>query len=344
MRRVTLIMAAILTVVAAVGMPLAHATNNVHALYLGNSTVGSCAGKCENLVTTTGSADTGTSQSIPLGSPPGTPSDQTTGVSGGTTNAPTCAFSTNPTQNDILVASFMVSPSSISVNSVTDTLNNAFSLVKSSAQASSTVTFTAYVYAATETAISGSDTITINLSGTITDTYLTCWKDSGVTATARATASGSGTVTSGSGPFSMSTASMAITGNDLVYAFAAYQPCDGESNGPTYTSGFTSMNAHGTPTGNIGTDCHGSGPSGSRHGQDNTIDEFEIPSSSGSSTAAMQSGTFANSISQNTWGWVEIEVDFQVSSPVGKYIVKPDTTSSPTVGTPSTSSVSGYAW
>jgi len=104
------------------------------------------------------------------------------------------------------------------------------------------------------------------------------------------------------------------------------------------------MNAHGTPTGNIGTDCHGSGPVGNRHAQDNTVDEYEIPSSTGSSTAAMQSGTFGNSISQNTWGWVELEVDFQASSPVGKYVVKPDTASSATTGTPSTTSVSGYAW
>src|SRR5690242_14098627 len=106
MRRATLIMTAILAVVVAVGMPLAHAANNVHTLYLGNSTVGSCVGKCENLTTTTGSVDTGTSQSIPLGTT-GTPSDQTAGASGGTTSTPTCTFSTNPTQNYVLVVAFM---------------------------------------------------------------------------------------------------------------------------------------------------------------------------------------------------------------------------------------------
>src|SRR5258708_8219079 len=145
MRKVTLIMTAILAVVAAVGMPLAHATNNVHTFHLG-STVGSCVGKCENLVTTTGSANTGTSQSIPAATT-GTPTDQTTGASAGITSTPTCAYSTNPTQNDVLVVSFMVGPSTITVNSVTDTLNNAFSLVKSLAQTSTTVTFTAYTYA-----------------------------------------------------------------------------------------------------------------------------------------------------------------------------------------------------
>src|SRR2546428_12799115 len=77
---------------------------------------------------------------------------------------------------------------------------------------------------------------------------------------------------------------------------------------------------------------------------DNTLNEYEIPSSTGSSTAATQSGTFAQSIGTGTGGWVELEVDFQASPPIGKYIVKPDTASSATIGTPSTSSVSGYAW
>src|SRR5260370_5452582 len=77
---------------------------------------------------------------------------------------------------------------------------------------------------------------------------------------------------------------------------------------------------------------------------DNTLNEYEIPSSTGSSTATSQSGTFAESILTGTWGWVELEVDFQASSAVGKYIVKPDIASSATTGTPSTSSVSGYAW
>src|SRR5256712_2194636 len=342
MRKVTLIMTAILAVVAAVGMPIAHATNNVHIFHLGNSVVGNCNppnGRCETLVTTTGSADTGTSQSIPAATT-GTPTDQTTGASAGTTSTPTCAYSTNPTQNDVLVVSFMVAPSTITVNSVTDTLNNAFSLVKSLAQTSTTVTFTAYTYAATETAASGPDTITIHLSGTTTDTYLTCWEAPGITTATSATASGSGTLTSGTGPYSMSSVSMITTANDLIYAFAAYQPCVGETNSPTYTNGFTSMNAHGTSS-STGTHCANGG---NNPANDNTLNEYEIPSSTGSSTAATQSGTFAQSIGTGTWGWVELEVDFQASSAIGKYIVKPDIASSATTGTPSTSSVSGYAW
>jgi len=58
------LIAMILAIAVVVGMPLGHATNNVHTLYLGNSTVGSCTGKCENLLTSTGSADIGTSQHV----------------------------------------------------------------------------------------------------------------------------------------------------------------------------------------------------------------------------------------------------------------------------------------
>src|SRR5690348_3221987 len=36
----------------------------VHTYYLGNSTVGSCSGVCESSLTTTGAADTATTQSI----------------------------------------------------------------------------------------------------------------------------------------------------------------------------------------------------------------------------------------------------------------------------------------
>jgi len=143
---------------------------------------------------------------------------------------------------------------------------------------------------------------------------LTCWKASGISTTTRATASNSGTLTSGSGPYSMSSASMTTTANDLVYAFAAYQPCNGQSSSATYTTGFTQMSAQGTSA-SIGTHC-----SASKNANDNILDEYEIPSSTGSSTAAMQSGTFATSISTGTWGWIELEVDFQASSPVGKYV------------------------
>jgi len=52
----------ILAIAVAVSMPVGHATNAVHTLYLGNTVVGSCSGRCENLLTSTGSADTVTSQ------------------------------------------------------------------------------------------------------------------------------------------------------------------------------------------------------------------------------------------------------------------------------------------
>src|SRR3989442_8897086 len=100
------------------------------------------------------------------------------------------------------------------------------------------------------------------------------------------------------------------------------------------------MNANETPS-IIVTHC---AKGANNPANDNTLNEYEIPSSTGSSTGATQSGTFTQSIGTGTWGWVELEVDFQASSAVGKYIVKPDIASSASKGTPSTSSVFGYAW
>jgi len=68
-------------------MPVGHAANNVHTFYLGSSTVGACTGKCENLLTSTGPADTVTSQKLgktTLGTyqvePDVTPATTTTGT------------------------------------------------------------------------------------------------------------------------------------------------------------------------------------------------------------------------------------------------------------------------
>src|SRR6266480_3393128 len=60
----------ILAIVVVVSMPVGHAMNNVHTLYLGSSTVGGCGGKCEGLTTSAGSDDTATTQSVVIGSSP----------------------------------------------------------------------------------------------------------------------------------------------------------------------------------------------------------------------------------------------------------------------------------
>src|SRR5438445_13105484 len=69
-KKVPVIAVAILAVVASLITPLAHAQNNVHTLYLGNSSIPGCSGKCEGLATSSGTADTGTSQSVAIGSSP----------------------------------------------------------------------------------------------------------------------------------------------------------------------------------------------------------------------------------------------------------------------------------
>ncbi|MGA2874448.1 MAG: hypothetical protein ABSE82_02805, partial [Nitrososphaerales archaeon] len=232
------------------------------------------------------------------------PSDQTTGASGGTSVTPTCVYGTSPTQNDLLVVAFLVSPSTITVGTPTDTLGNVFSLVTSKT-GGSTVTFEIYMYAATESAVSASDTITLHFTGTVTDSYLTCFEVAGASSVVATSTSNSGTSTSGTS-FSMTSASLTPTANNLVYAFAGYQSC-GTSGSPTYTTGFTSMGSKGTSfTGT--TNCHNLG---NVKYQNDAQDEYEIPSSATASTAAMGI-TLASPIDTGTWGWAEIAVDFKL--------------------------------
>src|SRR5947208_10458006 len=61
----------ILAIVAAVSMPVGHATNNVHTLFTNATTVGTCGTLCKGLSTTSGTASTSTSEtSIAIGSGP----------------------------------------------------------------------------------------------------------------------------------------------------------------------------------------------------------------------------------------------------------------------------------
>src|SRR6267378_1378681 len=69
-RKVSLTAMLILAIVLVLTAPVGYAANNVHTFYLGSSSVGTCGGKCEGFTTTSGTADTGTSQSISIGSAP----------------------------------------------------------------------------------------------------------------------------------------------------------------------------------------------------------------------------------------------------------------------------------
>src|SRR5713101_7187734 len=64
------LLTALILCLVAVAMPIGHAAPNVHTFYLGSSSVPGCSGKCEGLATSSGTVDTGTSQSVGIGPSP----------------------------------------------------------------------------------------------------------------------------------------------------------------------------------------------------------------------------------------------------------------------------------
>lgn len=190
------------------------------------------------------------------------------------------------------------------MNTPSDTLGNTWSLAKSLTSLGSSITFALYVYMANEAKTSAADTVTLSFTGTVTDSYLTCWEAASVSNSVRASQTGSGTYTSGTST-TLSATSLSYTSGDLVYAFGGYQPCTA-SGAPSYTSSFTSMSAYGTDFAGA-TVCH---TSGSKKYDVNTMDEYLLPSSSSSTTASIGSGTWSSSVTTGTWGWGEIILDF----------------------------------
>jgi len=231
------------------------------------------------------------------------PTDDTTGASGGTSTTPTCVYGSNPAQNSVLVVAFYVSPNTITVNTPTDTLLNTFSQIATTSLGTPKAPFAIYIYAATQSHAAGADTVTLSFTGTVAESYVTCWDAVGITPTARASQTGSGTYISGTST-TLSTASLTPTSGDLEYAFGAYQPCS-TSGTPGYTSGWTPLAARGTDfTGSGSNNC----AAGTKYSV-NAMDEYILPGST-ASTASIGSGTWGTAVTTNTWGWAEVQVDF----------------------------------
>lgn len=231
------------------------------------------------------------------------PMDQTTGASGGTTTTPTCAYGSNVAAGALLVVAFLVSPSSITVSSPTDSQSDTWSQVVTKS-GGSTITFATYIYAAVAGS-SAADTITLHFTGTVTDSYVTCFEVLGALKSTDTTTSGAGTATSGTS-FSASVGSYTCTGNDFCYAFTGYQPC-GASSAPTYDPAFTSMSARGGDfTG--ATNCRTTG--GGTAYRFNAADEYKLPSSSASQTSTFSLG-YGTNINTGTWGWAEVVAVFK---------------------------------
>src|SRR5437016_11673922 len=102
-------------------MPMGHAANNIHTFYLGNSSITGCSGKCEGLATSSGAADTGTSQSVVIGSSPildsGSGPDRTGTWSIGSTFTLT-GLTTSGT-SDVIILIVVTNPQTITVSTST---------------------------------------------------------------------------------------------------------------------------------------------------------------------------------------------------------------------------------
>src|SRR5437667_2202295 len=300
-------------------MPLGHAVNNVHTLYLGNSSVGTCSGKCEGFTTTSGTADTGTSQSISIGGAPALDSNANAKQTGSWTTGNTftiTGLSTTSNPDSILVA-VVENPTSITVSSLSamgiifdssarQAFNPGGGLVSieewhgvalgSLSSASITVTLSG-----TPTAASG-EAIAINGAEDPTATFTVWDKAAGYPGTASKTTGGN------SQPI-LPAGVTALNANDLIVAMF------GSSIGVTETasSGFS-----------IDLTTNSAASIAVEHKTDTSTTSETCP--------------FAG----NTNRWVLI-CDAYQSAP-RYFVLSPDVASTTTTASPSTSTPSGYAW
>src|SRR5438034_5554457 len=112
----------ILAIVAAIGMPVGHATNNVHTFFRNATTVGTCGRLCKGLPISSGGASTSTSEtSIAIGSGPaidGNANAKKTGTwSSGTTFTITSLSTSSSPDSILLVVS--VNPDTVMVSTTT---------------------------------------------------------------------------------------------------------------------------------------------------------------------------------------------------------------------------------
>src|SRR5256712_5944087 len=115
------LLTALILCLVALAMPISHAVNNVHTFYLGSSSLPGCTGKCEGLATSSGTADTGTSQSVAIGSSPaldsGSAPDRTGTWSSGSTFTIT-GLTTSGT-SDVIILLVVTNPQSITMSTST---------------------------------------------------------------------------------------------------------------------------------------------------------------------------------------------------------------------------------
>src|SRR3989475_6803618 len=324
------LLTALILCLVALAMPISHAVNNVHTFYLGSSSLPGCTGKCEGLATSSGTADTGTSQSVAIGSSPaldsGSAPDRTGTWSSGSTFTIT-GLTTSGT-SDVIILLVVTNPQSITVSTSTPPSASGIAF-----QATPRQTYTPSNCAArmeewigtTSVALS-SVTTTITLAG--------------------------GTPTAVSGQIIAYTGAKEPTSSVVNWAFDQASgfgtssdqnsKCSGGGpNTPQLTTGVTTINANDLVVGLFGsessiTETGGGAPFNLRAtvaatGASNAIED------GGTSGTGSQTCPFGSNF--NRW----LVICDALQSAVKFYPVSPDVAST-TTGTPSTTSPSGYAW
>jgi hypothetical protein len=196
-------------------------------------------------------------------------------------------------------------PASITVVSVADTLGNSFSDAGVVTQSASTQSFKGDVWYAMQTHASGSDTITVTLSGTPTVVWITCLEFSGTSSVLRVaekTSTGTGT----SSPLSIALSSFTPSAGDLVYAYTAYQTCQSTGTITYNTAHYLAGTAKGTDF-RTGTRCR---TYGDNYLQQNEADEYWQSASASSTTATFSVPSDGNQ-AINVAGWIEVGVEFE---------------------------------
>ncbi|TMI55702.1 hypothetical protein E6H18_08705, partial [Candidatus Bathyarchaeota archaeon] len=308
---------------------MGHAANNIHTFYLGNSSITGCSGKCEGLATSSGAADTGTSQSVVIGSSPildsGSGPDRTGTWSIGSTFTLT-GLTTSGT-SDVIILIVVTNPQTITVSTSTPPSASGITFQAAPRQTLTPNNCAARIeeWVGTTSAALSSVTTTVTLTG--------------------------GTPTASSGQIIAYTGAKEPTGTVVNWAFDQASGfatssdqgshCSGGNNTPQASPGVTTLNANDLVLGLFGSEnavtetAGGSFALRSTVNQNSASNAMEDGSTSSTGTQTCPFGT-----NQNRW----LVICDALQSAAKFYQVSPDGASTTTTGSPSTSSPTGYAW
>src|SRR5436309_4751247 len=315
----------ILAIVAAVSMPVGHATSNVHTFFTNATTVGACGTLCKGLSTTSGSASTSTVQTgLAIGSSPAEDSNAASNKAATWTSGTTIsitAFATTSIADTIIifVASSKTTTPIQSAPSATGFTCDASA--RKEVAISAGVGLSEWV-CHTSAAIS-SETVTVNLSATPTWAIAQIISVNGAedpTGTFSPFDKNSGFVYSSNRNSGGGTAAPTVTAVSSLNADDLFISASADTGANTQTAG-----AIGGTTGTLDISTTSTGALAVEH-------------RSVTATLSASSCNFGTATSR----WI-IFCDALQSAPK-YYVVEPDVGATTLTATPSTSTPSGYAW